>query len=109
MLPYLHHSNGTRRFWQFRHGIGMSEGFSLALRGRQQLLQFFKRQEHHAACQPDRASALQTAAETAAAVLCWNTQHSGSMPARQSLSLAEQSREHLEYRKSDDIMPECQS
>ena len=35
MLPYLHHNIGTRRCWQ---GSSMSDGFSLALHSRQQLL-----------------------------------------------------------------------
>ena len=47
MLPYLHRNN--RGFWQFRQGINISGGFSRALRSRQQLLLFSKRQEHHAA------------------------------------------------------------
>ena len=69
MLPYLHQNNGTKRFWQFRHGIGVSQGCSLALRSRQQLLQLSKRQESHAACQPDRPSALQTAADSSCSPL----------------------------------------
>ena len=55
---------------------------------------------------PTGASVLQTAAETAAAVLCSNMQHCNSALACQSLSLAERSREHPEHSKRDDIMLE---
>lgn len=58
MLPYLHHNIGTWRFWQCRQGSSMSEGFSLALRSRQQPLQFSKHQEQYAACQPVRVLSL---------------------------------------------------